>query len=147
MPGRIRVAGVLGLALLLPGCVQAPPPAQELGVLLSAAPARQAAEDPGGGAIAGVVLGAAAGGALGRGAGRVIGAAIGSAVGGTAGAAVGGAVQPTDGAAYTVRLPDGRVVTIVQHLRDGEAMLPAGQPVILETRGRLQRVTAAPVPG
>lgn len=147
MPGSIRAAGLLGLALLLQGCVQTPPVARESGFLLSAVPARQAGEDPGAGAVAGVVLGAAAGGALGRGAGHAIGAAIGGVVGGSAGAAAGGAVQPTDGAAYTIRLADGRVVTVIQHLRDGETILPSGLPVILETHGRLQRVVAAPVSG
>ncbi len=132
---------------LLPGCIQTPPPALETGVILAASPADQAGEDPGAGVIAGVVLGGAAGGALGRGAGRVLGAAIGSTVGGVAGAAAGGAIQTADGAAYTVRLTSGRVLTVVQHLRDGETMMPVGQTVTLETRGRLQRVVPASAAG
>lgn len=131
-------AGSLGL--LLTGCIQTPPPAVQTGILLAATPVDQAGETMGAGAVAGVVIGAAAGGALGSGAGRVLGAAVGAAVGGTAGASAEAAAQPRDGAAYTVKLADNQVLTIMQHLRNGEAMLQPGQAVSVETQGHSQRV-------
>ncbi len=127
--------------------MQSVPATLEPGVLLGAVPGHQASEAMGGGAVAGLVVGAAAGGALGSGAGRVLGAAIGGALGGTAGAVAEGAAQPTDGATYTVRLADGRVLTILQHREEGEALIPPGQAVLVETRGRAQRVIAAPAAG
>lgn len=127
----------------LGGCVQSVPASVEPGVLLGVAPGHQASEAMGNGAVAGLVVGAAAGGALGSGAGRVLGAAIGGALGGTAGAAAEGAAQPTDSVTYTVRLADGRVLTILQHREDGEALIPPGQAVLVETSGRAQRVRAA----
>ncbi len=143
MAARPWVVSTFGAGLLLAGCVQTPPMALEPGVVLAASPTNQAGENTDAGAVAGVVLGAAAGGALGRGAGRVLGAALGGAVGGVAGSAAEGAAQPTDGAAYTVRLASGRVLTIVQHLPRGDVMLSAGQQIVVETRGRTQRVVAA----
>ena len=57
-----------------------------------------------------------------------------------AGSAAEAAGQPRNGMAYTIRLLDGRVVTIVQHLPAGAPMVAVGSRVVVETRGRTQRV-------
>jgi outer membrane lipoprotein SlyB len=132
---------LLGIAVA--GCVEQPAPDVQAGTILAAAPAQQAGENTGAGGATGLIVGVAAGAALGRGAGRVLGAAIGGTIGGIAGSAAESAAQSTRGAAYTVRLDTGQVVTVIQHLEANEAMLQAGARVRLRVEGRSQRVEAA----
>jgi len=135
-------------ALLVPcvasGCVEEPPPAVERGTLMSAQPADQAGENTGAGAVAGVVVGTVAGAAIGgRGAGQVAGALVGGALGGSAGAAAEGAGQTHTGIAYTIRLDDGRVVTIFEHHDPGNPVFAPGMAVAVQTSGRTQIVVPA----
>jgi outer membrane lipoprotein SlyB len=137
-------AAVCLLALLAAACEHGPP-AIEHGAVLAASPAHQAAENTGGGGIAGAVIGGTVGGLIGgRGAGAVLGAGIGIGAGGLAGSAAEGAAQPTDGVSYTVRIDDGRVVTVVQHLNPNEAIIPPGTRVRITTEGPIQRVIFDP---
>jgi outer membrane lipoprotein SlyB len=146
--GAAARAGLVLLALAgAAGCVQQVPPAVEWGKIIAAVPSSQPTDSTGAGGVFGTVVGAAAGAALGgRGAGMVVGALVGGAVGGTAGAAAEGAVQGTRAMAYTIRLRDGRILTIIQPVREGEAVFAPGQEVAVETRGREQAVSAAAPP-
>jgi len=124
--------------------VEQAPPAIEWGTVISVLPAHQAEENSGAGAVAGVVLGAAAGAAIGgRGAAQVIGAVVGGLAGGAGGAAAESATRSPTGIAYTIRLLDGRVVTIVEHLRENDPVFAVGSQIAVTTRGRTQHVTAA----
>lgn len=138
-PGVTVLLGTVAVA----GCVEKTVADLQAGTLLAVVPAQQAGEDSGVGAVSGLVLGVAVGGALGRGAGRVIGAAVGAAVGGLTGSAAESAAQSTRGAAYTVRLMNGQVLTIIQHLSSGQTMLIPGQSVIVRGQGSMQSVEAA----
>ena len=51
----------------------------------------------------------------------------------------GPAVSP----AHTIRLQDGRVLTIIEQFNPEGAVLPVGAAVLLQTRGHVQRVPAA----
>jgi outer membrane lipoprotein SlyB len=138
-------AGV-GFAVLLSAACEHGSPAIEHGTVLAASPAHQAAENTGAGAGAGAVIGGTVGGLIGgRGAGAVLGAAIGIGAGGLAGATAEGAAQPTDGVSYTVRIGDGRVVTVVQHLNANETIMPPGSRVRVTTEGQFQHVTPDPL--
>ena len=142
MRPRTPRAAIL-IAMAISGCVEQPAPDLQTGTLLAAAPASQAGESNGAGGTTGFVLGAVAGAAFGRGAGHVLGAAIGAAVGGITGSAIENAAQTTRGMAYTVRLDGGQVLTVIQHLGAGEAMLQPGARVRLQVAGRMQRVEVA----
>jgi outer membrane lipoprotein SlyB len=144
-PPAIRVirligAGAFAGALCLGGCVQADTAALEHGVIVSAIPADQPGENTDAVAVAGVLIGAAAGGGLGRGAGQVLAAAGGAVAGAALGTAAEAAAQHHDGVAYTVRLTDSRVVTIIEHLDAGAPIYAVGTSVTIETRGHVQRV-------
>lgn len=141
MLGHASTAPRLALLALLGGCVEQAPAAIERGSVIAAAPAFQDGENTGGGAAAGMVLGAVAGGLIGgRGIGQAVGVAVGAAIGGTTGSAAEAAGQPRNGMAYTIRLLDGRVMTIVQHVPPGAPVFATGNGVVVETRGRAQRV-------
>jgi outer membrane lipoprotein SlyB len=129
---------------LLAGCIEQAPAAMEQGVVLSAQPANQRGETTGAGAIAGVVVGAAVGTAIGgRGNAQVAAGLVGATLGGKLGDAAESNAGPPDGMAYTIRLTDGRVVTIVEHLYPGDPVFAAGDRVSIETSGRAQRVLPA----
>jgi len=137
-------AGMLFVACCVSGCVQQAPAAIERGHVVSALPANQMGENTNAGAVAGVVLGTAVGAAIGgRGAGRIIGAVAGQVVGGAAGAAAEGANQTPTGIAYTIKLLDGRIVTVVEHHPIGDPIYPQGSQIAIETRGRSQHVVSA----
>lgn len=135
--------GGAGFLILLVAACEYGPPAIERGTVLAASPTHQAAENTGGGATTGAVIGGTVGGLIGgRGAGAALGAAIGLGAVGLAGSAAEAAAQSTDGVSYTVRIDDGRVVTVVQHLNANETIMPPGARVRITTEGRFQLVTA-----
>ena len=141
--GPVDTAGLAAMFLggfALVGCVQPDPAARENGTVLATAPADQPGENTGAGAVAGMVILGAAGGSVGEGAGKALAVAAGVLIGGAAGSAAEGYHQPHDGIAYTIRLTDGRVVTIVQHLNAGDPILRTGTAVTLQTSGRDQRI-------
>jgi outer membrane lipoprotein SlyB len=139
---QVRAALAIFATIWLSGCVEQVPAAIEIGHVIAVQPADQAAENTGAGGVAGVVLGTALGAAIGgRGTAEVVGALIGAAAGGTAGTAVEGASQPTTGIAYTIKLSDGRVITVVERHAATDSVYPVGSPVAAETRGRTQHVT------
>jgi outer membrane lipoprotein SlyB len=129
-------------ALAVGGCIQEVPPVRQPGVILAASPVDQASENTGAGAIVGIVAGGIAGGSLGQGAGQAIGAGLGGLAGGVAGSAAESALNGHDGIAYTVRLNDGRVVTLLEHVEQGDQIFPVGAPVVLESSGREQHIVA-----
>jgi outer membrane lipoprotein SlyB len=89
-------------------------------------------------------LGATAGAVIGRhGAGLIIGAVTGELVGGATGATAEAAGQSPDGIAYTIKLTDGRVLTVIEHHPASDPIYPAGSMVAVETRGRTQHVIGA----
>ncbi len=125
-------------------CVEQVPAALEHGHVIAVNPTDQAAENTGAGGIAGVIVGTAVGAAIGgRGTAQVVGALIGAAAGGTAGTAVESASQPTTGIAYTIKLDDGRVITVVEHHVPTDPVYAVGSGVTVETRGRIQHVAQA----
>jgi len=139
-----HVVALLVVTVCVSGCIEQAPPAVERGHIISALPADQLGENTGAGAVAGVVLGATIGAVVGgQGAGRIIGAVAGELVGGATGAAVEGASQTATGIAYTIKLLDGRVVTVVEHQPAGEPTYANGSQVGIETRGRAQHVVTA----
>jgi outer membrane lipoprotein SlyB len=143
---RLRLLhAVVGWAVLLLVACEHGPPAVEHGTVLAAFPANQAAENMGTAAVAGVVIGGTVGGLIGgQNGAAALGTAIGIVAGGVAGSAAEGVAQPTDGVSYTVRIDDGRVVTVVQHLNVNETILPPGSRVRITTEGRFQQVTPDP---
>lgn len=82
------------------------------------------------GTLAGAVLGGLAGSELGGGHKANTAGAIGGAVlGGVAGNAIGKSASAQTGFAYTIRLPSGELVSVVQ---PGEFAMPPGTPVLIE---------------
>jgi len=141
---QIRLAVGVAAAVLLAGCVEQDPAAIESGHVIAAWPVNQAAENTGAGGVAGVIVGTAAGAVIGgRGAAQVVGAIVGAAVGAAAGSGVESASEPTTGIAYTIRLNDGRVITVMEHHADADPVYAVGSSVAVETRGRIQHVVPA----
>jgi outer membrane lipoprotein SlyB len=136
-----RAFSVLAAALLaVPGCMPAPMPVAQKGVILAAAPADQAGQNTGTGAIVGMVLLGAAGGSVGSGVGKALAISAGVVAGAAAGTAAEAANQPRDGVAYTIQLAGGQVVTLIQHLDNEQQALPPGSKVTLETNGDAQQI-------
>jgi outer membrane lipoprotein SlyB len=138
------VATLIFVAGCVNGCVEQAPAAIERGRVISVRPTDQAGENSGAGGVAALVLGTAAGAAIGgQGVGRAVGAIVGAIAGGATGAIVEGASQSLTGIAYTIKLTDGRVITVVEHHPSGDPVYGVGNPVAVETRGRTQHVTQA----
>jgi outer membrane lipoprotein SlyB len=145
-PGaRARLVFALASAACLAGCDTPAPDAAagQSGIVLAATPADQPGESTGAGAITGMVLGGVAGGQVGAGAGKALAIVGGIIAGQIAGSAVEAAAQHHDGMAYTIRLDNGQVVTVLQHLNDGDPIIPAGAHVLLQTDGSEQHVRLA----
>jgi len=89
---------------------------------------------PGLGAIAGAGAGALAGSQIGYGKGQVAGGVLGGLVAGVAGHYIEKALTEQDGFEYTVKLDDGRTVSIVQ---GAEPALNVGQRVrVVKSQGK-----------
>jgi len=143
---RRRVSGVcvaLTLAAGLAGCEGPDTPVAEKGIILAAAPVDQAGENTGAGAVTGMVIGGVAGGQVGAGAGKALAVIGGIIAGQIAGSAAEAALQHHDGMAYTIRLDDGRVLTVLQHLENGDQIIPLGAHILLQTDGSEQHVELA----
>lgn len=130
------------LALALAGCAQTVPPVLENGTVLAAVPANQAGTTSGEGAAIGAVVLGAAGGAAAQGAGQALAVLGGAIVGAAAGQEAEAENVTHNGIAYTIRLDDGRVITVLEHLDDGEAVFNVGAAVTLQTIGSQQVVLA-----
>lgn len=149
-PDSCRRLCVSTVLLPLVACVQANPPAIDRGIVLAAQPVDMADENLGVGGVVGAVGGGVAGGQIGRASGQVAAVVVGAVAGEIAGTAAESALQDKSGLQYTLRLDDGRVVTIVQHRDRQDPVLASGQRVMVSTSGRKQRVVAedggSPIP-
>jgi outer membrane lipoprotein SlyB len=143
MFGIARWAVLCGLVAALAGCVQADRPALDYGTVEQVRPADAPGENTGVGALIGAAAGGAIGSQIGSGSGNVAATLVGIVAGAAAGSATEGALQSASGLQYTVRLDDGRVLTVVQHREPGEHVLPPGTHVVVRTVGRFQRVLPA----
>jgi outer membrane lipoprotein SlyB len=128
---------ILLLACSISGCEQVQP-ALEPGTVLAAVPTDQASENMGIGAAAGAVAGGLGGAQIGAGAGQVVATVAGVVAGAAVGNALESASKSHDGVAYTVRLSDGRVVTVIEHVDQGDPIFGPGTPVVLQTSGSSQ---------
>ncbi len=138
----VRAVFEWALVACLCGCVQPDQAAVEKGVVLAVHSVAQPGESSGVGGAAGLVIGVAAGATLGHGAGQVASALAVGLVGSTAGAVAESAAEPLDGVAYTIRLSDGRVVTLALHHHPADPVFEPGSAVQVETTGHTQRVIA-----
>jgi len=141
--GTARMFIVLTGLPALAGCGTSQTYALEKGVVLAAVPADQPGANSGSAAIAGMVVGGVAGGQIGEGVGKGLAVVGGIIAGQIAGAAVESTLQHHDGMAYTIRLDDGRVLTVLQHIPDDDPIIPLGARVLLETYGSEQHVEPA----
>lgn len=118
--------------------------------MLAAVPADQVGENTGAGALAGAVILGSAGGSVGEGAGKAAAVVAGLVVGSEAGSVAEEAAKSHNGMAYTIRLAQtGQVITLFEHVDQGDLVFSPGNPVVLETDGRHQLLLAPgmqPVP-
>lgn len=93
------------------------------------------------GAVIGALAGGAVGSIFGGGWGRVVASGAGAVVGGAAGAAAERGLSRQQGLEYTIRLDNGRMISVVQ---GPEPAFAAGQRVIVQTsaQGRARVVGA-----
>lgn len=136
----MRLAPTLPLVLLLAGCVATGPGSQQFGQIIAATPVDQPGQNSGAGAIAGMVAGGIVGGQFGAGAGKALAVAGGMIAGAAVGTTAESAAQSHSGMAYTIRLDNGEILTLEQHVDKADPPLPVGAPVILQTLGTTQRV-------
>lgn len=142
---KVRWAG-FALAFSVAACVQTNAPALDYATVLDAQPAKMAGENTGAGGLVGAGVGGVVGSRFGSGAGTGAATAAGVVVGALVGSKAEAALQNTDAIQYTLRLDDGRVMTIVQHREDKEAVLGPGTRVVIRTVGRVQRVLPSDQP-
>jgi outer membrane lipoprotein SlyB len=142
---KARLFFGLACAASLTGCDTPAPNASagQSGIVLAATPADQPGENTGAGAVTGMVIGGVAGGQVGAGAGQALAIVGGIIAGQIAGSAAEAAAQHHDGMAYTIRLDNGQVLTVLQHLNSGDPVIPAGAHVLLQTDGSEQHVELA----
>lgn len=136
---------ILGLLAILVGC-SAARPALDYGRVIQVEPADAPAENTGLGGVAGAAVGGVIGSQIGGGAGNVAATVVGAIAGAAAGSASEGALQNASGLRYTVRLDDGRVMTIVQHRKPSDRVMQPGQRVVIRTSGWRQRIEPAVAP-
>jgi outer membrane lipoprotein SlyB len=129
--------------LVLAACVQQAPPALDYGMVLTVEPAAMEAENTGAGGLAGAAAGGAIGSQFGHGIGAVGATLVGIVIGAAAGNAAETSLQTSSGLRYTLKLTDGRILTIVQHRDTGDPILQPGARIEVETVGRQQRVLPA----
>ena len=141
----LRSICILGLLTVLVGCV-GQQPVLDYGTIAQVEPADAPAENTGVGGMSGAAAGGIIGSRVGGGAGAIAGTVVGIIAGAAAGSAAEGALQNASGLRYTVRLDDGRVMTIVQHRESDERMIQPGERVLIRTSGWRQRVEPAADP-
>ena len=141
---RFRRSDLCAVGLLLAwslgACVEANPPAVDYGTVIVVEPTQMAGENSGAGAVIGAVAGGVVGAQFGSGVGQALATLGGVIVGAEAGTVTETSLQNSTALRYTLKLADGRVVTIVQHRNKSDPVLDPGQPVKLVTVGREQHV-------
>jgi len=98
-------------------------------------------EQSGLGAATGGVVGGIAGSTIGKGKGQSLATAAGILIGVLVGSMVEHEMRSGQGTEYTVEMDDGRVVTIVQNQKSGEAPIPDGQDVAVQYGADYTRLT------
>jgi outer membrane lipoprotein SlyB len=141
----LRSICVLGLLATLMGCT-AERPVLDYGTVTQVEPADAPGENTGLGAVGGAAVGGVIGSRFGGGAGNIVATVGGIIVGAVAGSAAEAALQNASGLRYTVRLDDGRVMTIVQHRERDDRVIQPGERVVIRTSGWSQRVEPATGP-
>ncbi len=132
---------ILGLIATLMGCATERP-ALDYGTITQVEPADAPGESTGLGAVGGAAAGGVIGSRIGGGAGTIVATVAGIIVGAAAGSATEAALQSALGLRYTVRLDDGRVMTIVQHREQDDKVIQPGERAVIRTSGWSQRVRA-----
>ena len=94
------------------------------------------------GTVSGAVLGGIAGSALGGGTGNLLATAGGAILGGAAGNAVGGAIGKSNGVNITIRLDNGRTISVVQAVNK-RVLFKKGDRVQVNRQGQSARVSLA----
>jgi outer membrane lipoprotein SlyB len=135
----LRSIYIFGLLGFLIGCVEQQP-VVENGTVVQVEPADAPAENTGFGGVGGAAAGGIIGSQIGGGAGQIAATVVGVIAGAAAGTATEGALQNASGLRYTVRLDDGRVMTIVQHRESEDRVIQPGERVVIHTSGWRQRV-------
>ena len=141
----LRAICISSLLIALMGCEQQPP-AVDNGTVTQVEPADAPAENTGVGAVGGAAAGGLIGSRFGGGGGAVAATVVGILAGAAAGSAAEGALQNASGLRYTVKLDDGRVMTIVQHREATDRVIQPGERVVIRTSGWSQRVESAAGP-
>ncbi len=95
------------------------------------------------GALAGGAVGAGSGAYIGNGSGSVWAMAGGAVIGAVAGAAAEQAAKDRGGIEYVLTKENGKTITIVQELGEGERIFNNGERVMIQTSGSYQRVLPA----
>jgi len=112
------------------------------GRVISSRPVDIASEGQSGlGAATGGVVGGIAGSTIGKGKGQSLATAAGILVGVLVGSLIEQEMRSGQGTEYTVEMDDGRVVTIVQNQKSGEAPIPDGQEVAVQYGADYTRIT------
>jgi outer membrane lipoprotein SlyB len=112
------------------------------GRVLASRPVDVASEGQSGlGAATGGVVGGIAGSTIGKGKGQSLATAAGILVGVLVGSLIEQEMRSGQGTEYTVEMDDGRVVTIVQNQKSGEAPIPDGQEVAVQYGADYTRIT------
>jgi outer membrane lipoprotein SlyB len=133
---------ISGLIATLMGCATEPP-AADYGAITQVEPADAPGESTGLGAVGGAAAGGVIGSRIGGGAGNIVATVAGIIVGAAAGSATEAALQNASGLRYTVRLDDGRMMTVVQHREQDDKVIQPGERVMIRTSGWRQRVEPA----
>ena len=115
----------------------------EFGTLLSSKPVGITGKNSGAGSMGGGLIGLAAGSNVGGGNGQLAAAVGGAIVGAVAGSVAEQALANSTGVEYIITKENGETITIVQNLGKGEAMIPTGKRVMVQTSGSYQRVIPA----
>src|SRR6185437_11795873 len=105
----------------------------ENGTVVEVEPADAPAENTGAGGMSGAAVGGLIGSRMGGGAGQIAATVVGVIAGSMAGTAIEGSLQNSSGLRYTVRLDDGRVMTIVQHRESEDRVIQPGERVVIRT--------------
>ncbi|MCM2679659.1 glycine zipper 2TM domain-containing protein [Echinimonas agarilytica] len=100
----------------------------------------------GAGTVAGGALGGVAGSAVGGGKGKDIATVVGAIAGAAVGAAAEESMTRQQAIEYTIRLENGKVISVVQASAENEIPIRIGDSVKLLSQGSTYRVTALPNP-
>ena len=141
----LRWVSIFGLLATLMGCVEQQP-VVDYGTVTQVEPADAPAENTGLGGASGAAVGGVIGSRFGGGAGAVAATVVGIVAGAAAGSAIEASLLNASGLRYTLRLDDGRVMTIVQHRESNDRVIQPGERVAIHTSGWRQRVEPTTAP-